>query len=157
MAFETQAETLDDVPPEGWRVWTGTLAQAPDLSFSCLECNSDTDCGLDRGKCEDNICKRNEDACGTFCAEDKRTCPWMITFYPDHKQLYQHCIFQRLAYRLWSTCGLCLGKRLDGYYEVFMFTGRRLFDTEWTPQQVDELGNETVHGYWSNLLPGKMQ
>jgi hypothetical protein len=51
----TKAFNLEDVGPDGWKVWTESLKTA-DLAFTCNKCFRDSDCG-GVGTCSDGLCK----------------------------------------------------------------------------------------------------
>ena len=67
----TEAATLDEVPSDGWQIWTGVIDVASHFSISCIECKKDLDCSVNRVTCSNSQCGCSDGNAGDFCSEDK--------------------------------------------------------------------------------------
>jgi len=63
---ETEVYALEEVPLQGWSIWTGITDTAQDFSLSCDECSSDIDCSL-HGKCVERTCVCSKKWLGQRC------------------------------------------------------------------------------------------
>jgi hypothetical protein len=80
----TKAFNLEDVGPDGWKIWTDSVKDA-DLSLSCNQCFRDSDCG-GRGKCnkETRKCACKPNRAGSHCQTETPFCPFVqYTVYGD--------------------------------------------------------------------------
>ena len=67
----TEAVNLEEVPTEGWKVWTGeTVEDAIDFSMVCSQCKVKADCNYN-GKCnvDKGICECNAKDLGGNCED----------------------------------------------------------------------------------------
>ena len=162
----TEVTTLEEVPTEGWRVWTGVLDYASDLSFSCLECQTNIDCGLNRGICgEDSLCHCHDYATGYFCNQD-RPCTHLIGFFSvegefgpwtmleELGEFYDRPVYEFSLNMTWvekpdDGPGSTLPSSVSSY---LMYSGRRWYSFEW-PSDIIKLTHKNYdwHVYWSGV------
>ena len=67
----TDAVNLEEVPTDGWKVWTGeTVEDAIDFDIICSQCKVKADCNYN-GECnvDDGICECQEKALGGNCED----------------------------------------------------------------------------------------
>jgi hypothetical protein len=62
----TEAFTLENVSPDGWKIWTGDIEEAEDFSFSCDDCEKSVDCNY-HGTCLDKKCVCGGNRLGNSC------------------------------------------------------------------------------------------
>jgi hypothetical protein len=166
----TEAFRLEDVPMDGWRIWTGTLEFASDFSITCAECKSDLDCGLSNGECQSNsMCACNTGFEGTFCNAEK-PCDQLelVSDDPNATSLvfsimrgtngagltrYGKPIFasDEIAYRN-ETSGVISyenATELTPVREVLGFPGRRWYVTYF---RVEDIETRSGHAYWDGIV-----
>ena len=165
----TEALTLEDVPTDGWRVWTGVLHEMNDLSFRCLECNTDIDCGLERGICgSDRLCHCHDFASGNFCNEQK-PCMDLISIFEDddgRNDVEVSTFFSRpglmtygrpLYFRPWyrNENNHYKGQWRDQNYthwELLFYSGARWISYRGRKDEFDVVGEHfDAHAYWLGL------
>lgn len=159
----TEALTLDEAPTEGWKIWTGVLERTSDLSFSCVECDTDRDCGLGRGSCSktSSTCVCHDEFSGPYCNQDP-PCEHLLGFQSDSPDPLAGGVYafrNSFAYDRPIFYGTkdFLGQN-SNKSEMFIYTGSRWFDSLWTKEQLSEIENVTeVHAYWNNILLGKVE
>jgi hypothetical protein len=158
----TEAFRLDDVPMDGWRIWTGALEFASDFSATCAECTSDLDCGLSNGKCRsDSMCSCNAGFEGTFCNAEK-PCDQLelVSDDPNATSLvysitglksYGKSVYALDAYRndLSGDISYENSTELTPVIEVLGFTGRRWYNAIFLEGNTE---TRSGHAYWDNIL-----
>lgn len=142
----TQAVTLEETPKFGWRAWTGVLRLAASVSFTCMQCKSDIDCGLNRGTCgDDNLCHCHDHAGGTFCNDDY-ACSILMLRHDEREfgPYYSYPNFEAYGRPIFA------GPVAGGDYDFFSYTGTRWIKALVTASQLEVLLQENLemHAYW---------
>jgi hypothetical protein len=169
----TEAFKLEDVPTDGWRIWTGSFEVASDFSFTCAECDSNLDCGLNRGECKGGAChcnnKGNEGPFeGPFCNADP-SCDSLINFFNITETAADGVAYGSTNYA--KMVNFADDSALTAYdrptyfsvmneaeIEVILYTGRRWYDAYFSPAEaflfLQPLG---FHAYWGDVVSGNVK
>jgi hypothetical protein len=149
----TEASTLEKAPSDGWQIWTGVLDAASDFSIACVECKTNLDCSVNRGKCSPiSQCDCYDGNAGDFCIEDK-ACDELKFIQDgligDDFEKINYVKSSRIAYGRPIYFAAMLGDR----FEVLVYTGRRWYDIYFEKEDFTKLlNNNNIHAYWDNLL-----
>lgn len=167
MSAENEHFALEDVPAEGWKVWTGVI-QDTVLSITADRCKSGADCSLN-GACVDGYCDCEPGWSGKQCNVPTPYCyalNW--TRYGDSSKDYEtvgpylllpsNKAYERPVYYREETVDteVCRqGRRI----ELYLYTGRRWSLSLWCSEDLerylvfDEFRlEENMHAYWDNIL-----
>jgi hypothetical protein len=164
----TEAFRLEDVPTDGWRIWTGDLEFASDISVTCAGCTSDLDCGLSNGKCRsDSMCGCNAGFEGIFCNAEK-PCDQLelVSDDPNATSLvfsillgangavlksYGKSVYALDAYRndISGDISYENATELTSVVAVLGFAGRRWYGGDF---MVEDIATRSGHAYWDNVF-----
>jgi hypothetical protein len=168
----TKAFNLEDVGPDGWKLWTESVKYA-DLSLSCNQCYRDSDCG-GRGKCnkETRECECSTNRAGSHCQTETPFCPFVEnTLYGDSAIDYEEYSAFELVKRdgsaiLLSNRPAFFSEKVDNTTSsLVFFSGTRWFYSLWNTTYLKRILDDSptiedvrssnsssdvnaFHGYW---------
>ena len=170
---QTEVYSLEEVPDAGWKVFTGVMTETT-VFITSDSCYLDSDCSLN-GVCEEGTCNCFENWQGRRCDVPSPYCPaiafvdygkssYDYTFVVSYElakndddsplEVYDRPVYYRTTQVAISTCPSGTN------YEIYLYTGRRWFMSNWCEEDLKRYFNEdgefrmeeNLHAFWDNVL-----